>query len=143
MERQRRTIRVSSASIQDCPIVGRCQMRFIDTVYCIISAAGITLGQVLIKRASIEWQVSGTLLNLRVISWVLSAFLLYGVAALLWMYILKRVPLSLAYPLLATTFVLVPLAGVLIFDERLQWTDWASFGLIFSGIALGSLGRDA
>lgn len=118
-------------------------MRFIDTVYCIISAAGVTLGQVLIKRASVEWHVMGTLLHWRVVAWAVAAFALYGIASLLWMFILKRVPLSLAYPLLATTFVLVPIAGVLIFDERLKWTDWASFILIFAGIALGSLGRDA
>ena len=48
------------------------------------------------------------------------ALLLYGMATLLWIYLLQTVPLSRAYPFAALGFVIVPCLAVLLFGEKLN-----------------------
>lgn len=45
---------------------------------------------------------------------------LYGVGALLWLFVLGRAPLSLAYPFVGMGFILTMLAGALCLDESLS-----------------------
>ncbi len=47
------------------------------------------------------------------------AFLLYFGSALLWVYLLQRVPLSRAYPFVSVAFVIVPLVAWQLFGESL------------------------
>ena len=44
---------------------------------------------------------------------------LYGVGALLWLFVLGRAPLSLAYPFVGMGFVLTMLAGILVLHESM------------------------
>lgn len=45
---------------------------------------------------------------------------LYGVGALLWLFVLGRAPLSLAYPFVGIGFILTMLAGALCLNENLS-----------------------
>lgn len=45
---------------------------------------------------------------------------LYGLGALLWLFVLARAPLSLAYPFVGLGFVLTMLAGTLCLNEELS-----------------------
>lgn len=45
---------------------------------------------------------------------------LYGVGALLWLFVLGRAPLSLAYPFVGMGFILTMLAGALYLNESLS-----------------------
>lgn len=47
---------------------------------------------------------------------------LYGVGALLWLFVLGRVPLSLAYPFVGLGFILTMLAGTFILHESVNAT---------------------
>jgi len=46
--------------------------------------------------------------------WVLAGLGLYGFGALLWLFVLGRAPLSLAYPFVGIGFILTMLAGMLL-----------------------------
>lgn len=45
---------------------------------------------------------------------------LYGLGALLWLFVLARAPLSLAYPFVGLGFILTMLAGALCLNEELS-----------------------
>ncbi|MTI09387.1 DMT family transporter [Curvivirga aplysinae] len=67
--------------------------------------------------------------------WLWGAFALYGMSSLLWVFILRVVPLNLAYPFVAIGFILVPLGGWYFFSEHVN--SWYILGVGF--IILGLL----
>jgi drug/metabolite transporter (DMT)-like permease len=64
------------------------------------------------------------------------ALALYGLATLLWIWILSRVPLSQAYPWVALGVILVPLLGWYLFGERVAPVFWVGTALIVAGLFL-------
>jgi len=59
---------------------------------------------------------------------------LYGVATLLWVWILSRVPLSQAYPWVALAMSAVPILAVALFHERFDSSYWLGVGLVVLGV---------
>src|SRR5258705_1265301 len=113
-------------------------MNPLDMLLCGLCVLGIAGGQILMKCASVAWNETQSLCNIRVGAWIASALLIYSMASIGWIYLLRQLPLSSAYPFLSLTYIFVPLAGVLIFNERLNWTDAMAAGLIIVGIIVGS-----
>lgn len=69
---------------------------------------------------------------------ILSGFAAAFLAALSWMVVLTRMPLSQAYPLTALTFVLVVLGGGAIFNESIGAMQILGLVLIVLGLVIGS-----
>ena len=69
------------------------------------------------------------------------ALVLYGLATLLWVFLLQRVPLSYAYPFAALAFVLVPFGAAAFFGERLSGGVWVGTTLIVVGVCVTGLSR--
>ncbi|MGA2795220.1 MAG: hypothetical protein ABSE69_17160 [Roseiarcus sp.] len=67
---------------------------------------------------------------------VFAALLLYGAAAIVWIAILARLPLSTAYPILGLTFVFVPLLSALLLREPVSAAQLGGAALIVIGVAL-------
>ena len=61
---------------------------------------------------------------------------LYGLGAILWLFVLARVPLSLAYPFVGIGFILTAAAGAVVFQENLNVTRIAGTMLIAAGCVL-------
>jgi len=61
--------------------------------------------------------------------WAWFAMTLYGSATFLWILILQRVPITLAYPFVALGFVLVPFGAWLLFREPI--TSKYAVGVFF------------
>jgi drug/metabolite transporter (DMT)-like permease len=67
---------------------------------------------------------------------VILGLALYGVGALLWLFVLGRVPLSMAYPFVGLGFILTMLAGALVLGEhvtplRIGGTLMIALGCVF------------
>lgn len=75
-------------------------------------------------------------LSILISPWVFFGLVLYGVAALLWLGVLSKTPISFAYPFVALGFVLTALAGHFLFGENLTATRIVSIIVIFSGVIL-------
>lgn len=76
------------------------------------------------------------------VSWPLVIGLAWhGFAAVLWLAVLGRMPLSRAYPLTASTQVVVPVVAWLILGERIGWQTGLSAGLAAAAVAVLSYGR--
>ncbi len=63
---------------------------------------------------------------------------LYGLGAAAWLAVLSRTPLSLAYPMLALSYVLIPLLAWLLLGESVPGVRWAGVAVICVGIYLVS-----
>lgn len=68
------------------------------------------------------------------------ALAIYGSATLLWLYVLKTVPLSYAYSFMALTFVMVPLLAIFFLGESVNIKYVLGAGLIISGLVLTHAG---
>ena len=99
----------------------------------------LAAGQILFKKVSLatspldEWRsVIALGLNL----WFILAVSIYMFTTLLWISVLREMPLSRAYPFMAIGFILVPVAGHLFFAEALDARYFVGVILIIVGIFL-------
>jgi multidrug transporter EmrE-like cation transporter len=68
--------------------------------------------------------------------WVWAGLGLYGLSAALWIWVLSRLDVGLAYPLVSLGFVFTLGAGVLWLGEPFSWQRVAACGLIVAGVLL-------
>ena len=59
-------------------------------------------------------------------------------ASICWMLALRSATLGFAYPFMALSFVIVPLAATLLFGEPFGWRNMLSIVLIVAGVALSA-----
>ncbi len=101
----------------------------------LLTPALISGGQVLFRYTGIRVQEQGGgFLRLIVEPFFVSALALYAATTFVWVYVLRHLPLSQAYPFMALSFVLVPLASVLIFHEVLTLRYWIGTAMIIAGM---------
>jgi drug/metabolite transporter (DMT)-like permease len=67
---------------------------------------------------------------------IFSGLVLYGAATILWLFILSRVPLSVAYPVQSIAYVLAVFGAYFIFHEPLSPTKIIGVILIILGVSL-------
>jgi drug/metabolite transporter (DMT)-like permease len=103
-------------------------------VLAVVCVALIASGQIFFKYAANALRHSGSYLDTGVLSFVLVALVIYGGATVLWIALLQHVPLSRLYPYMALSFVLVPLAGWLLFQEQIPLGQIAGLALIVAGL---------
>lgn len=65
---------------------------------------------------------------------ILIGFMIYGFAALGFIIVLSRADLSVASPLIATSYIFTVLGGNLLFGEVVPPLRWLGIGLIMLGI---------
>ena len=68
--------------------------------------------------------------------WVWAGLGLYGLSAGLWIWVLSRLDVGLAYPLVSLGFVFTLGAGVLWLGEPFSWQRVVACGLIVAGVLL-------
>lgn len=65
---------------------------------------------------------------------VLLGLALYGVGTVLWLFALRQLDLSLAYPFVAMSFVMVALSGIALLGEPVNAGRLIGLGLIVLGL---------
>jgi drug/metabolite transporter (DMT)-like permease len=105
------------------------------TLACVIA---ISAGQILFKLAArtagAAEGFSAMLLN----GYFYAALVVYAAATVLWVWLLKTLPLNVAYPFVGLAFVVVPLLGAWLLNEPLGWRHVAGGVLIAAGVAVAS-----
>ena len=69
--------------------------------------------------------------------WV--GFLGFGLGAVFWLAVLSRVPLSLAYPILALSYFVVVIEAWLFLHERVTWKRMLGVTVIVVGVVIVGL----
>jgi multidrug transporter EmrE-like cation transporter len=93
-------------------------------------------GQALLKAGAAAGDFRAQVFDLR----SLAGLGAYGVAALFYMLALRRLPMSVALPLTATTYVGAVVIGCLAFGERLNPAQTAGIAAIGFGVLLLGVG---
>jgi len=78
--------------------------------------------------------VGGTYAQALVGPWVWGGMGLYGLSAVAWLWVLSRLDVGLAYPLVSLGFVVTMVAGVWWLNEPWSWTRVAGAALIVLGV---------
>lgn len=109
-------------------------------VLSLLQSVFLAGGQVFLKVAlenmgQFEWKWS--FFKAQLTNW---SFLWCGItfiiAGVLWMYILKKYPFSLAYPLTCLCYIFGTLAAIFVFHENVSVTQWIGVFLIMAGCIL-------
>jgi len=104
-----------------------------------------TIGQLCIKTAmlrigpipfSIPMEIinSGGQIMRQPLIWLALSF--YGAGFIVWASALSHLQLSFAYPLLATGYLINPLAAMVLFNEQIPLIRWVGIAVIMVGIVL-------
>ena len=67
---------------------------------------------------------------------VIGGFAAYGISSLFWIVVLSEINLSLAYPMLALNYVLVPLTANLFLSEQIPPLRWLGMSVIIVGVVI-------
>ena len=98
----------------------------------------MTIGQVLFKQVAINYNKVGSLYDISVMGILAIAGLMYVTSSGLWVWALRYVEISKAYPYFALGFVFVPLLGAWMFGEVLTLRYGLGVLLIVAGVAMAS-----
>ena len=99
----------------------------------------LAVGQLLFKKSGLSIRglpLGEALVNLAQLPAFYAALVLYGLATLLWVWLLSRVTLMQAYPWVAAGVVIVPLLSAAVFGERVNATFWLGALLIVAGLLI-------
>lgn len=105
------------------------------TLLCVMC---ISLGQILFKKAAASIPDTATWQAFAFNGWLVASLVLYGITTLGWVWILRLVPLHLAYPFMGLAFLFVPTLGWLFLNEPLHWRTLAGGTFILAGVVLAA-----
>ena len=113
------------------------------TLALLLGACLLTcLGQIAQKLAVESWRGDASSLGHKLTSpWLWLALLCLGLGLLVWLLVLQRLDVSVAYPMLSLNFVLITLVARYGFKEPIDGRHWFGVALIIAGVVL--LGRQA
>ena len=117
-------------------------MPSIPVILAILTAFSMAAGQMLFKLAATSLQGgSGRdwFFQLLCNPFLLGAVFLYAVTILVWVYILRSLPLSLAYPLTALSYVIVPALSYFFLQEKIGWQMAVGSVVIIVGVVITHL----
>lgn len=99
----------------------------------VLAIAGGVCGQLLLKQGAVDAvELKAQLFRLP----TLAGLSFYGVSAIAYVYALQRVPLSVAFPSVALSYVVIALLGAALWSEPLHAWKLAGIGLICLGVTL-------
>lgn len=118
--------------------------RFLDHTWILLTVGLATYSQLIMK-----WKMSAigplptslgekflTLFHAALTPWVLSALFATFLSGVCWMITLTKFDLSYAFPFTAFNFIVMYLAGVMIFGEQGSWGKVAGTVVIMVGVTL-------
>ena len=113
-------------------------MTFSQVVLVSLTVLSLSFGQVLFKLAANTMNLrpfsASTILNPSLIL----ALFVYFIATIMWLLVLRQIPLRIAYPYAALAFLFVPLLAYFLLGEKLYWNTFLGAALIFTGVWVSS-----
>lgn len=109
-------------------------------VLAVVQSTLLAIGQVFLKFALQKMHPFGWTKDFLwhlLINWQFACSgVLFGASSVLWMYIVKHYPLSVAYPMISLSYVFGMLAAIAFFHESVSAVKWMGIGFIMIGCCL-------
>lgn len=105
----------------------------------LLTAFSMACGQILFKLGAKNWNGNS------ILQWIWSfitnpflvtAIFLYATTIIIWIYVLKTLPLSIAYPITALSYVIVPAISYYFLQEKINLYTLTGSLLIIFGVAI-------
>ena len=111
-----------------------------NLMLCLLSPVLLVCGQLLFKLTARGKDILSLsdMIKLLLSPYMIVAIILYGIATLLWVYILTKMPISYAYPIQSLAFPLVVMLAVPLFKEIVPVNRWIGIGIILIGVIIAS-----
>ena len=115
-------------------------LNFIQILQLVSFAFLMSLGQILFKKTALSMSTLGALslidgiMKAIFIPWLYLALTVYALATVFWLYILQRIPLTIAYPFSALAMIIVPILAVILFGEKLSIWVLVALLPLFMGV---------
>lgn len=106
----------------------------------VLEAIFVTASEVLLKVGASDtkrvagWEWTGLMSLASIWIWVAIVFLI--LSFLCWIYVLRHIPLSIAFPLSNVVHVLVPLSCLIFLGEHISATRWCGIAVVIFGLAV-------
>ena len=117
-------------------------MNLTNAISLVLFPLGISLGQILFKISSVTIRKPfgvSSVIDLMFNGYFVGAIFLYGAMTFMWVWILTRLPLAVAYPFNALVFVFVPIFAFWFVGEHLRWPTLAGAAIICVGVCISAL----
>lgn len=107
------------------------------TAFCVLL---IAVGQILFKLSAnrAAEAVGRPLVEQWLSAPLVAALTIYGIATILWVWVLQHVPLGIAYPVFALAFFVVPVMAYFFLGEPLSIRQFVGGFLIIIGIVIAT-----
>jgi len=106
-----------------------------------LSIACVTVYELLLKRGAAEtanlsprWSWTGLTGLASIYVWIAIVFVILSLIT--WLYVLRYIPLSIAFPISQAVHVLVPLGSWLVLGENIIGLRWLGIALVSVGLAV-------
>lgn len=111
-------------------------MKTDEIILCLTVVLLVSLGQVMLRMVALDYQAvrAGGDLRYVLAFKAVSALAIYGIAMILWVYVLSRVSLATAFSFFGLCFLTVPLFAWVIVGDVVTWRTWLGGVLIIAGI---------
>jgi small multidrug resistance pump len=104
----------------------------------IMAAINNSIGSLLLKKSRLV-ATDPSLMGLLFSPWFIAGLLFYAGNVVIFAKALDKLPVSIAYPVLAGVgFGLIAIAGSIFFSEKLGFNQWLGMGLILAGVIVVS-----
>lgn len=108
------------------------------TLFLLLGACLLTcMGQIAQKYAVESWRGGnhGWIARLRS-PWLWLALVCLGLGLLVWLLVLQRLEVGIAYPMLSLNFVFITLVAHWVFHEHIDRRHWLGVVLVIAGVVL-------
>lgn len=102
----------------------------------IILVSGQFLWKVGLLQQPFKFNSIGGILKLLFSPYIFSGLCIYGLATVLWLFILTRVPLSIAYPLQSLAYLFTMIGASLLFNEPITLSKIIGVLFIITGVSI-------
>jgi drug/metabolite transporter (DMT)-like permease len=126
---------------------GRHHLSIASLALVLVSVLAAAGGQLMLKNGmqlatSKQKSAGGSLVIAAATSpWVWLGLAVFGISAIVWLVVLSRVPLSLAYPFNALGYLVILTASILLLHERANLFTWAGTTLVVAGLVIVVLSK--
>jgi undecaprenyl phosphate-alpha-L-ara4N flippase subunit ArnE len=114
-------------------------MKISNIIQIIFTILLLSVGQILFKMVADKINPNQSIVSTLTNPLLMLALAVYGVATILWIFSLRNVPLSLAYPFAALAFIFVPTMAHFTLSEPFKAKTFYGFILILAGVTISTI----
>lgn len=111
-------------------------MQYIDYIIAVFCAFGTAAGQLLFKKVGLLWRESEGSCSMKALQYLFLSGALYAVISISWVWLLRRIDINRIYPIMALSFIFVPIGNNFIFQEKISAQYFIGVIIVMAGVVV-------